>query len=358
MYRFLKKNYQKMEVFFAKLKNKASVVKIIFSIILAKIKYKNRILYLLLTPLGGNLGDQAISFAELSFINQGFPDMQVFELSDKVIRNGGYLNRLIYRLIGSSTILITGGGSLGTLWFEQEELLVRDVIRRATKAKIIIFPQSIYYEKDSFGEREFEKSKQIYNAHPNLTVCVRETISYGLVKDAYRNVCLIPDMVLSLNRCRRDSCREGILLCLRDDVERTLSRQEEQELYKGLAQVTKERITVTDMMIPRIVPPQNRSSELDDKFEQFISHTLVITDRLHAMIFSAITGTPCIVIASKSHKLIGCYEWIKELPYIQFAENIEDVLRRCNQIPLGNFQYDQAALVPYFDQLKELIRKA
>lgn len=49
---------------------------------------------------------------------------------------------------------------------------------------------------------------------------------------------------------------------------------------------------------------------------------LVITDRLHAMIFAAITETPCIAMDNKSKKVKGVYEWIRDLPYVQYADDI------------------------------------
>ena len=91
--------------------------------------------------------------------------------------------------------------------------------------------------------------------------------------------------------------------------------------------------------------------------EQFAHAELVITDRLHGMIFCAITGTPCIVINSKSPKVAGCYEWIKNLDYIRFAENAASIKDEYNKIPKGENIYDHSKLDPYFDELRnDLIR--
>jgi len=57
----------------------------------------------------------------------------------------------------------------------------------------------------------------------------------------------------------------------------------------------------------------------------FSSSKLVVTDRLHGMVFSAITETPCIVINSLSPKVEGCYEWLKDLDYICFASSVDQV---------------------------------
>lgn len=58
---------------------------------------------------------------------------------------------------------------------------------------------------------------------------------------------------------------------------------------------------------------------------------LVITNRLHGIIFSAITETSCIVVNSLSHKIAGCYEWLQGCSYIRFADDTDSVLKlMCN----------------------------
>ena len=59
-------------------------------------------------------------------------------------------------------------------------------------------------------------------------------------------------------------------------------------------------------------------------FDIFARSEIVITDRLHGMIFAAITGTKCIVLNSKSPKIKGCFEWIKDLKYIYFLNEISN----------------------------------
>ena len=58
---------------------------------------------------------------------------------------------------------------------------------------------------------------------------------------------------------------------------------------------------------------------------EFARSSLVVTDRLHGMIYCCVTGIPCVALDSKSKKTSGVYEWIKDLPYIAFAESVSDV---------------------------------
>ena len=41
---------------------------------------------------------------------------------------------------------------------------------------------------------------------------------------------------------------------------------------------------------------------------RFARRQVVVTDRLHGMIFSAVTGTPCVVLSSYNHKIQEYYE--------------------------------------------------
>lgn len=63
-----------------------------------------------------------------------------------------------------------------------------------------------------------------------------------------------------------------------------------------------------------------------DKLQEFSTVRLVITDRLHGMVFSVITGTAC--IAFRNYKIEGIYKWIEYLQYIQFRDSVEEIFPR------------------------------
>ena len=59
---------------------------------------------------------------------------------------------------------------------------------------------------------------------------------------------------------------------------------------------------------------------MNKKFKQFKGAELVITDRLHCMIFCVITGTPCVAIDNSNKKISGVYnEWLGEINWVKFA---------------------------------------
>lgn len=104
--------------------------------------------------------------------------------------------------------------------------------------------------------------------------------------------------------------RNGVLLCFRSDLEKVLDSSLVGEIKHSLKQQDIPFFE-TDTVLPANIPIDQRNSELNRKLSQFQTSKLVITDRLHGMLFAAITGTPCIALDNVSKKVSGAYNWIK-----------------------------------------------
>ncbi len=114
----------------------------------------------------------------------------------------------------------------------------------------------------------------------------------------------------------------------------------------------------TDMYSGQKVTKQSREMQVREKMEELASARLVITDRLHGMVFCALAGTPCIAMSSSNHKVRGTYEWISYLPYVRYAKTPEEVERYLPELlAMENCRYDNAPLRPWFDKLAEVVRK-
>ena len=96
---------------------------------------------------------------------------------------------------------------------------------------------------------------------------------------------------------------------------------------------------------------EKREEELKRKFNEFKSAKLIVTDRLHGMVFAAITGTNCIVINSKSPKMKGCYDWIKDLDYIAFIDDVENIDKIIDNFPDYPHEYDNKEFVKAIDKM-------
>ncbi len=263
---------------------------------------------LVATPQHGNLGDQAIVAAEYKLLHNIFPEKKIYE-----VPNGYYLSYgdLIKKYITEKDIiLIDGGGNLGTLWDWEDDKITK-IISDYKNNKIVIFPQTCFYKENSASR--IKKNKIIYESAKDLTVMLREKQSYALFHNLFPNTksILLPDVVLSLKPQIKNKRRKGVLICFRNDRERVVANGVKKQIADYLTQngvEYKESSTVIDKKVNK----SNRERELKSKFEDFSSSELVITDRLHAMIFAAITKTPCIAFDNSSKKVSGVYEWIKD----------------------------------------------
>ena len=268
------------------------------------------------TPKHGNIGDHAITIAIYKFMSDR--GKKVFEVSSF---DRFYLMDYIKKTIeNDDIILINGGGFIGSQWIEEEKM-VRDVVSSFKDNKIIIFPQTLYYKDDENGKKECDISLNIYNNHKDLTICTREKKSYNFVTENITNArCIfVPDIVLYLDNIDFNNKRENALFCLRSDPEKSVSNTDIKKV-KECFKSNNLNIDYTDTVINSQISKVDREKIFYDKLEEFSKYKIVVTDRLHGMIFAAITSTPCLVFSNYNYKVKGVYEWIKNLDYISFIE--------------------------------------
>lgn len=321
-----------------------------------KLVYGKKFKFLLITPEHGNLGDHAIAKAEKKL----FPDICFFEMTERelnrIFKIRKYTVLGLRLLFGSCDIVFHGGGYIGTIWPLSDSFLL-ELIKFFKNNRIVLLPNTVFFSQED-GEAWLEKARPVYNAHKNLTLCVREKTSYERAKqllDDETKIKLIPDAVLSLNECGEGIKREGILLCLRGDCEKTMSSELE-EAIKTFANNNFSKTVCADMNVAYKILPKNRNAQLDEQFDRFRHAELVVTDRLHGMIFAAITGTPCAVFYSRSHKVKGVYDWcLKDVEYISHAQTVDDVSRFFESVKGRKFEYDNTRLMPYYDELRQLV---
>lgn len=308
--------------------------------------------FLVMTPVHGNLGDHAIAQAENNLMKKAKVDYLELTGEDlHGLRKYGKLD-----IMNGRVIFVNGGGNLGTLWMDVETMQ-RQILIHNPDSRIVILPNTIFYEDSQWGREELEKSKAIYNAHSSLTIFARERTSFAFMKPLYQDVRLMPDMVLSMNRCKELHPRQGCLLCLRCDCEKTRTNAQEQLIREQARAIFGDNVEDTDMIAGDRIPVEQRESALDRKFAEFASAELVITDRLHGMVFCAITGTPCIVVDSKSPKVRGCYEWIRHLDYIRFADDLANIAQEYEKIPQTEHHYDNSHIRHYYEELAKVVKK-
>lgn len=286
-------------------------------------KYKNlKKIYYMSTPSHGNMGDQAIAQASLQFFKDKFPEYKIVEVYREDVNK--YAKAIKKTLSKDDLIFIHGGGNMGNLYVWEEETR-RQIIQLFNNNPIISMTQTMTFTDDLDGKRELETTTKVYNNHHNLRLIAREQLSYKKMKESFpnANVLINPDIVLYLfNQFEFEKDKRiRIMSCLRSDKESVLGDQKE-NLVNYLKN-TYEDYFEYDTVISETVEREQRWSKLNLMFNEFKKSKVVITDRLHGMVFCAITKTPCIVTKSLDHKVVGTYEWLKDLNYIRLVDNLD-----------------------------------
>lgn len=277
----------------------------------------NRKVFVFLAADYGNLGDVAITYAQEKMLREKYPD---YEIVDVPISKTLLLLRPIKKIATHDDIItITGGGNMGEMYGDIE-LLRLMVIQMFPKNKVIVFPQTTDYSGDN--TYLLRLAKQIYCCHQNLTMLAREQVSYNRMHELFPNVNvqLTPDVVMTLEE-RRETERKGVVFCLRNDKEKSFQSRKAEEFRK---EASLRGISVIDYdthIDKQHMSLSERKHELDKIWNIFSSAQLVVTDRLHGMIFAYITETPAIVFPNSNFKVEMCYEWIKNCGNIYFCKD-------------------------------------
>ena len=323
--------------------------------VLRKTKHK---IVVLGTPIHGNIGDHLIAEAEKQFFTQSFSDYTYIDCTMPFSR---YFIQLILKSIQSDDyLMISGGGWLGSEW-KTHEVFVRHIISNLKEGHIVILPQTVYYrDYDEFAR----KGVEIYKKCKNLLFCVRDKRSYEyLLKYGFcelKEVYYMPDFALYYKKCKEHYKRaQTINLCFRDDVEININLEIRKNIDDALRSTgfTTTKVTTNDR--GRLVTLDNRTEAISSKIMQIANCKLLITDRLHAMIMAALSGTPCIAFDNSTHKVTGVFEWIKNLNYIHLYEENEDIgaiIQDMLKFDIGNIRCELTDLMPYFDELSKQIR--
>lgn len=285
------------------------------------IKYNKKI-FLIGTPWYGNLGDHAITLGEKFIIKENFPDHKIIDIPYNI-----YFSKLSkifrFKIAPSDMIYLQGGGNLGSL-YSQEENLRRDVIKKYKRNKIIVMPVSIFFHNNNFGKSELEKSSKIYNSHNKLTIISRDEVSFNFARKYFYKVnnILAPDAVTSLDGVLSDIDvnRKGVQIFLRKDIEKILS---DDIINKIKFHLNKYDIqyNISDTTVPYEVREKQRKKEVFSRLIMARKARLVITDRYHGLIFSVITHTPVIVFKSFDTKISSGVKWFKELEWVHYMDS-------------------------------------
>ena len=322
--------------------------------IMFKINHKKgmRCAVLMSTPIHGNLGDQAIVYAEYGFLKQcginNIIEVDRFSYENCKIA----IQRLVKK---NDLIVVCGGGNMGSLWPEEDDI-ISEIVNIYNMNQIVIFPQTCYYDQTLESKKRLERNFFTYSKCEKLTVALRDENSYSFFRENFPGIrsILVPDIVLSCEPKMKKQERKDILLCFRNDIEKNITGEVLDNIEKMLENNSM-TYKFTDTVVKKYIYKSRREKILKNKWNEFATAKLVITDRLHGMIFSVITQTPCIAINNVNGKVGHVYsKWLSKFPSVICVDEKSVNMELINQIG-QNTNYKIQNMSDDFRTLKECI---
>lgn len=293
----------------------------------------NEQVILLDCPYHINIGDTLIWQGELDFLKsinkypiaQHSKDTFEFSLLEKEI-----------------IICLHGGGNFGDLYRGAQEFR-KEVISCYPNNRIVMFPQTVWYEDKSL----IEEDCKVFSKHKDLHLCARDMVSYEMLKRYFPNnsVLLVPDMAFYIDKKllgNQNKYSTGNSSVYIKRLDKELDDSKRIDLYKideirdwpGFEKYPL-RFRVVDQFLKILRRcPKSRGviGKIIDKYMinivrrrqiqngvSFLSkYQTIYTTRLHAMILGLLLNKDIKAIDNKSHKLssfIGTW--------LQNEENIE-----------------------------------
>ncbi len=287
-------------------------------------KERNKAFILFNSPDYPNLGDHAIALGEKTFFSKYFKEYDFIEISctqymKENIRIKSAINK-------DDIVLITGGGNTGDcyLWIQD---MVTHIIQTYKDNRIIIAPQSMYFEGEAFSKSEMARIKTIYEQHDRLFIIAREKRTYQLYMKLFCekvNKIKSLDMAFGMDyyQDEKEERNDG-LVCLRNDKEsqKKLNKETIMKVFSQYNLSAFEYSTISSDMVFL----DNRQEKVNEVMKTISKAKIVVTDRLHCMIFCILTDTPCVVFDNVTGKLSAVLEEISECTNVVLCKGVEKI---------------------------------
>lgn len=247
-----------------------------------------------------------------------------------------------------TVILLQGGGNFGDLWREAQEFRLK-VIRQYPANRIVIFPQSVYYQNPETLKEDAEVMAQ----HKKLVVCVRDEQSFEILKPHIRNeMLLLPDMAFcidsrKLERFKQPSGNTDLFLKRRDkELKKEIKGPEGVEIHdwpsvekilfmmrwlgvclkvgNGLRKYKLYLLgKVWNKLTDRYASGMVRPVLLKMGVKFLSRYRRIYTTRLHVLILSVLLEKECVCLDNSYGKNFAFYEtWLKDLPGIKRSPDV------------------------------------
>jgi pyruvyl transferase EpsI len=260
-----------------------------------------------------NLGDVALTQSVFEFCRLHLPSHKIFVIpAHQTLR---FLKGTALHAEADDVVVIVGGGNMGDRYRRLEEWRCV-IIESFPRQRIISFPQSCEF-KSPLAE---DYSRTVYAAHQQLTLCARDSASWERMRKAFpeTSVIRVPDTALLLTPAS-PSTKLVPVVCLRTDSESRLGADRRAKLIEGLKNFWPQTVS-TDTAAQQTI--ENYPAELQALFGVFSQASVVVTDRLHGLIFAKLHQKPCVVIEGDNDKLKAFVNtWMPDAKNICIVDN-------------------------------------
>lgn len=305
-----------------------------------------------------NLGDLAITVSQQKFLEELIGEEYSVV---KINASDTYDWIREIKKLPPDNILITliGGGNSGSL-YDFIEIPRRFILKLFRNYKIISFPQTIFFDNSEQALAIKNEFTLLANRCKNLTLVAREKNSERIYKsNSKARVLLTPDIVFSYEKYVKlggNRQANSVALVLRDDKEKALGAS----FQRTLIELAEKRFDKVEYMDTCDVEYKENNAQklLDDYLAQLQSISLVITDRLHGMILSYITRTPCIVFNNSNQKIESTYNtWLQGQNIVRLfdSERVEDLNQLIDDM-MNQSDYMSVNLDEKFDSLRKVVK--
>lgn len=305
-------------------------------------------------PNHSNLGDQTQTLCIINWIAQNYQGYKVITFRLPEVTNR--LLNLVSRTIRKDDKIICHSGYHMTDLYHEQDVYCK-LAQLFPERPIWIFPQTVFYK----DEANLKKTADIMNSHGRVTLMARDEISYATAQKYFGGcrLLLYPDIVTSLIGTKSFSNkREGVLFCVRNDIEAFYQKEDIQELKNRFKGVHIEG-TDTTLKMPYREIIKNRERVLNQVLDYYSRFNVIITDRYHGTIFSLIAGTPVVVLKTSDHKLSSGVKWFPEefKDYVTFAKSLDEAYEKAVSMMKKDLTHQLPPFFKenYYDKLKTVL---
>ena len=310
-------------------------------------------------PTHSNLGDQAQACCIEKYFRKFFSDHIVFKLSNNAFDFYEEKILMILKEKIKQTDLIFFQSGYTFTGIHPYENMHRKIVENFPYNKIVFLPQTVKFK----NQKILENVQNFYGKYDNIYFFARDKISYDIYKSIfpeYRNVHCFPDIVTPEigNYVFNNNERNGILLCVRNDVEKLYSFQEISLFKEKLQKIAKVSLSDTNSETK-----ENSLKEywkkIEETIDDYAQYQVIITDRYHGTIFALIANTPVIILKTTDHKVVTGADWFEGVyeDYVYVVNDLEEASQVAQQIVTG-FEYRKLPSYfkeKYYDRLKDII---